>query len=81
MNICWLHYMNSLKVWSASFKRVTQKENNCQFVSFHISAFLTFMLIFQRYRMDLESQIDKTERLEKELNDLLATEKDNNEVR
>ena len=31
--------------------------------------------------MDLESQIDKTERLEKELNDLLATEKDNNEVR
>ncbi|XP_041350261.1 unconventional myosin-XVIIIa-like isoform X3 [Gigantopelta aegis] len=34
----------------------------------------------ERYRMDLQSQIDKTERLEKELNDLLATEKDNNEV-
>ncbi|XP_067682622.1 unconventional myosin-XVIIIa-like isoform X2 [Haliotis asinina] len=34
----------------------------------------------QRYKMDYESQVEKNERLEKELSDLLSSGKDNNEV-
>ncbi|XP_046371611.2 unconventional myosin-XVIIIa-like isoform X3 [Haliotis rufescens] len=34
----------------------------------------------QRYKMDYESQVEKNERLEKELTDLLSSGKDNNEV-